>query len=136
MEMFELHPDLKCDCLFIGDLPLCRLLLMNNRLFPWLILVPRKEGLKDLIDLNPPDMAICMEEARRAGEALKTLYKPDKLNIAALGNVTLQLHLHVIARFKNDAAWPQPVWGRDCEAYSQTESLAAIKCLNAALNLG
>lgn len=108
---FVLDSRLRADTLPVGDLELCRILLMNDARFPWLILVPRKNGLRDLIDLNDVDQAKLLAETNTCAHALRTLIKPAKLNIATLGNVVEQLHVHVIARFADDAAWPRPVWG-------------------------
>jgi len=108
---FELHPALNSDTLFLTDLPVCRVLLMNDSRFPWLILVPRKSGLRDLVDLPPETDAALMGEVRQACAALTTRCNPDKLNVAALGNQVPQLHIHVIARRTDDSAWPGPVWG-------------------------
>jgi diadenosine tetraphosphate (Ap4A) HIT family hydrolase len=107
---FALHPQLAADTIPLGDLPLCRLLLMNNRHFPWLILVPRREGLRELFDLTPEDYQRAMQEIRQIMEHFSLVTKAHKMNVAALGNQVPQLHIHVIARKHDDAAWPQPVW--------------------------
>jgi diadenosine tetraphosphate (Ap4A) HIT family hydrolase len=109
--MFHLDHRLAADTVELTRWPLCRVLLMNDRAYPWLILVPERDGLRDLHDLAPVDHATVMAEITRAATALQKIYWPDKMNIAALGNVVSQLHIHVIARFKTDAAWPRPVWG-------------------------
>lgn len=108
---FALHPQLAADCLAAGDLPLCRLLLMNNAGAPWLILVPRRASLRELHDLADADYAQACEEIRHVSRVLQRLTQADKMNVAALGNQVLQLHVHIIARKRSDAAWPQPVWG-------------------------
>lgn len=95
----------------IGKLALCRVLLVNDARFPWLILVPQRAGIAEIIDLTPADQQLLWREIAQASLALKTVFQPDKLNVAALGNVVRQLHVHVIARFASDAAWPKPVWG-------------------------
>jgi len=92
------------------DLPLCRVLLMNNAVFPWLILVPMRPHLRELFDLTPEDYLTAAQEVRQMARVLQNATGADKMNIAALGNITPQLHIHVIARFAGDAAWPQPVW--------------------------
>ena len=107
---FALHPQLAQDCAPVTDLTLCRVLLMDNALFPWLILVPMREGLRELHDLCAADYTAAMEELRRVASALQRFTGADKMNVAALGNMVPQLHIHVIARFANDAAWPRPVW--------------------------
>ncbi len=108
---FELHERLTADCITLADWPLCRVLLMNDASYPWLILVPRRPGLSDFHDVPPQDMPQFVDEIGGASRALQTSLRPDKINVAALGNMVPQLHLHVIARFTSDAAWPGPVWG-------------------------
>jgi diadenosine tetraphosphate (Ap4A) HIT family hydrolase len=108
---FLLDARLSQDTDFIGDLPLCRVLMMNNSRWPWLVLVPRRDGLVELTDLDVPDRALLIEEAALAASWLKDHAKADKINIGALGNVVRQLHVHVIARTAGDPAWPGPVWG-------------------------
>lgn len=108
---FALHPVLKADTLPIIDLALCRVLLMRDATYPWLILVPRVPEMRELIDLSPADCTTVMREIRTASHVLCAVYQPDKLNVAALGNQVPQLHIHVIARYHSDPAWPRPVWG-------------------------
>lgn len=121
--MFALHERLATDTFFINDSPLCSVLLMNNQLFPWLILVPRIANAHEIIDLNHTDQHRLMDDIATASHILKTLFTPDKLNVAALGNQVPQLHIHVIARFVSDAAWPNPVWGAKRELYSEPTPL-------------
>lgn len=111
MPSFILHPQLEKDSLFVKDMALCRVLLMNDARFPWLILVPRREGMKEIMDLLPGEQIQLMQEMAQVARIVQDEYKADKINIAALGNMVPQLHVHVIARFKNDEAWPRPVWG-------------------------
>ncbi len=132
---FTLHPQLEKDTIPVGELPLCRVLLMNNRHFPWLILVPKREGLRELFELSPEDYAIAMTEIRQISEKLHALYKADKMNVAALGNVVAQLHIHIIARFKTDAAWPNPVWGAAAAPYDKSEAKNSIAALQKNLGL-
>ena len=108
---FTLHPQLAKDTVALGDLALSRVLLMNDANYPWLILVPRRNGLTEIIDLDQSEQVQLMAEIAAAARALKAATQCDKLNIAALGNMVAQLHVHVIARFASDAAWPKPVWG-------------------------
>jgi diadenosine tetraphosphate (Ap4A) HIT family hydrolase len=108
---FELDSQLDNDCLFLTDWPLCRVLRMNDRAYPWLILVPRRVGKREIIDLSTADQALLLGEIGHASRAIKQALKPQKLNVAALGNVTPQLHVHVIGRFTDDPAWPRPIWG-------------------------
>jgi diadenosine tetraphosphate (Ap4A) HIT family hydrolase len=110
MTAFELDKRLAGDSVPVCELPLSAVRLMNERSWPWLILVPRRPGLAELIDLDADGRARLMEEIARAAEVLRTLYRPDKLNVAALGNVVHQLHVHVIARLRTDPAWPRPIW--------------------------
>lgn len=108
---FDLHPTLARDTVAVARLPLCRVLLMKDRRFPWLILVPEREALREIHELPAADRAQLIEEVARASEVLARLFQPDKLNVGALGNVVPQLHVHVVARFAADSAWPGPVWG-------------------------
>ncbi len=110
--VFELHPQLAADTTVITEWSLSSVLLMNDSRYPWLILVPRIAGMRDLIDLSPAHYTELTGEIDRASRALKTLFTPHKLNIAALGNIVEQLHVHVIARQTEDDAWPAPVWGK------------------------
>jgi diadenosine tetraphosphate (Ap4A) HIT family hydrolase len=107
---FALHPRLAADTSVIADWPLCRILLMEDARYFWLILVPRLEGVSEITDLSADERALLMEEAARAGEIISHAGSA-KLNIAALGNVVPQLHLHVVGRTPGDPAWPGPVWG-------------------------
>lgn len=111
MAAFDLHPQLAADGLFLVDWPLCRVLRMNDRTYPWLILVPRQPGIREIIDLSEADQQRLMREIAQASTVLKTLRRPHKINVAALGNMVPQLHVHVIGRDENDPAWPKPVWG-------------------------
>jgi len=107
---FALDPRLAADTHRVGDLALSRVLLFDDARFPWLVLVPRQPGLRDLIDLPHDDQHQLLDEINLCAHVLHALDRPDKLNIAALGNVVAQLHVHVIARYESDAAWPRPVW--------------------------
>ena len=108
---WSLHPQLAQDTIDIGDLPLCRVLVIKDANYPWLLLVPRRTSAIEIIDLCEIEQAQLTTEICRVARALKDVSRCDKLNIAALGNAVPQLHVHVIARRKNDAAWPRPVWG-------------------------
>ena len=111
--MFTLHPQLEKDTVTVGDLPVCRVLLNAQfSQYPWLILVPRRTGCKDLTDIDEIDYQPAMEEVRYVHDKLKNLVQADKMNVGALGNMVPQLHIHIIARFKTDEAWPAPVWGK------------------------
>ena len=109
--VWSLHPQLAQDTVPIGDLALARVLLANDANFPWLILVPRRPGLVELIDLEENAQVQLLGEIAAAAHALKAITECEKLNIAALGNQVAQLHVHVIGRRHGDAAWPKPVWG-------------------------
>jgi diadenosine tetraphosphate (Ap4A) HIT family hydrolase len=122
--MFELHTQLVKDCRLVGDLLLSQVLLRDDSRFPWLILVPRHAGLVELFDLSALDQRILMEEMSGVAAALASHTRADKMNVATLGNVVPQLHIHVIARRHDDAAWPDPVWGRGT-AVGYTEAAAA-----------
>ena len=108
---FALHPRLAQDTVELARLSLCRVLVMKDRRFPWLILVPEREAVREIHELAPEDRAALVEEIARAGEVLTLLYQPDKLNVGVLGNLVPQLHIHVVARRTTDPAWPGPVWG-------------------------
>ena len=110
--MFALDPRLEQDTLHMGDFPLCRLLLMNDASYPWFILVPRREEVSELFQLDAADQRSLWRETLLLAELLKDTFKADKMNVATLGNVVSQLHMHVIVRRRNDAAWPAPVRGR------------------------
>ncbi|MCK9915771.1 HIT family protein [Microbacteriaceae bacterium K1510] len=110
-ETFSLHPQLAADTVPVGDLPLSRVLLAKDANYPWLILVPKRPDLTEIFDLPEREQDQLFSEIREAAGALKSITACDKLNIAAIGNVVSQLHVHVVARRKTDAAWPKPVWG-------------------------
>lgn len=109
---WSLHPQLEKDTIPLGELPLSRVLVVNDANYPWLLLVPRRAGASELLDLDEVEQAQLMTEIGRIARALKAVTQCHKLNIAALGNVVPQLHVHVIARRTSDAAWPKPVWGQ------------------------
>ncbi len=131
---FSIDPRLAADTLAIGELPLSRLLLMDDARWPWLILVPRIAGARELIDLDGNDRNALMDEVTQVARTLESLHRPDKLNIAALGNVVPQLHVHVIARHVGDAAWPKPVWGQgERVPYDASAASTRITALREAL---
>jgi diadenosine tetraphosphate (Ap4A) HIT family hydrolase len=109
---FALHPQLAADCHRLGSFPLCLLLLMNEARYPWFILVPQRVGLREIYELDAADQALLLGESAALSRALVRAFAADKLNLAALGNIVPQLHLHHIVRHHGDAAWPAPVWGR------------------------
>lgn len=114
---FRSDPAFDVGSVEVADWPLCQVRLQNDARFPWLILIPRRTGLTELDQLEPSDLNLLMSEVLRAGDAVRALGRMidrpvEKLNVAALGNVTAQLHLHVIGRRSDDPVWPDPVWGR------------------------
>ncbi|MDH4232914.1 MAG: HIT family protein [Nitrospirota bacterium] len=120
--MFMLHQRLQEDTVDVVRLGLSRVLLMNDSSFPWLILVPEREGTSEIYELNVADRAVLIEEIAIASEIIRQLYSPDKINAGALGNLVPQLHIHVIGRFRTDRAWPGPVWGTGpAQPYAEEE---------------
>ena len=109
---FQLDRELDRDTHLIGDLDLCRVLLMDDARWPWLVLVPRRAAMRELYDLADKDQMLLMREAAQVGRRLMAEFKGEKLNVGALGNVVPQLHLHLVVRTKTDAVWPKPVWGQ------------------------
>ena len=108
---FQLHPQLAEDCHYLGDFPLTALLLSKDANYPWYILVPRQENISEAFQLSEDDQQKLSTESLLLSKTLNELYSADKMNIAALGNMVPQLHLHHIVRYKTDVAWPNPVWG-------------------------
>ncbi|NBX86173.1 MAG: HIT family protein [Proteobacteria bacterium] len=108
---FMLHPQLEADTIWVGDLRVCRVLLLNDSRYVWAVLVPMRTGCRDLTDVPELDFAPMMEEVKQVHDFIKNMMKPDKMNVGAIGNMVPQLHIHVLARFKDDPAWPKPVWG-------------------------
>jgi diadenosine tetraphosphate (Ap4A) HIT family hydrolase len=109
--VFSLDPRLAADTLPICDFALSSVRLMNDSRFPWLILVPRRANASEIFDLEPADRLRLWDEVAIVSRALTAIAQPKKLNVAAIGNIVAQLHVHVVARFDGDAAWPKPVWG-------------------------
>ena len=125
--IFTPHPQIEADSVFLRDLPLCQLRLQNQSAVPWLLLVPRHTNVTEIHELDAADQHQLMVEMTLTSKALDKLFTPDKINIGALGNIVPQLHVHVIGRFKNDPAWPAPVWGRlEASPYS-TQAIADLK---------
>lgn len=110
--MTEIHPQLTADCILLGRFRLCHLLLMNDSNYPWFILVPEKDGIREIYQLDDADRARLLAESCELAEFLMHHFAGDKLNVAALGNQVPQLHLHHIVRYRSDPAWPAPVWGK------------------------
>jgi diadenosine tetraphosphate (Ap4A) HIT family hydrolase len=132
---WTLHPQLAADTVALSDLPLTRVLLAKDANYPWLILVPRRTEVSELIDLEENEQVQLLGEIATCAQVLKETVPCDKLNIAALGNMVAQLHVHVIARTKNDAAWPKPVWGAAApRAYDAAEMEALLTKLRSRLD--
>ena len=112
MSPFQLHPRLQQDCFSVGQFTLSRILMMNDNQYPWFILVPQRKGIKEIYELSQSDRQLLMDESCLLSKTMVELYRPDKLNIAAIGNLVPQLHLHHVARYQTDIAWPGPIWGK------------------------
>lgn len=125
--MFSLDARLAQDAHVIGDFPLCRLLLSNDANYPWFILVPRRPDITEVFHLNDADRQVLWNETDTLAKLLHRGYGADKINIATLGNVVSQLHMHVIVRYRTDAAWPAPVWGKLPAVPYTEEQLAAVR---------
>lgn len=133
-EAFALHPRLAADCVEVGRFPLSLLLLLNDANYPWFILVPRRGGVREWHELRDPDRLQLLEESTALARAMTDAFRPDKLNVAALGNVVPQLHVHHVARYATDAAWPAPVWGKvAAQPYTAAQSTERIAMLCEAL---
>lgn len=131
---FCLHPQLQKDCINLGSFGLCRLLLMNDKRYPWFILVPEITGITEIYQLSSAQQKMLIEESSYLAEQLSLIYKPDKLNIAAIGNRVPQLHIHHIVRYQTDDVWPDPVWGKlPGIPYSESELVGTIKLVSAYL---
>ena len=110
-ETFTLHKQLATDTTFIKELDLCLVLLINDANYPWTVLVPKRAGATDIYKLSQADQTQLLKESELLSKAMESVFNPDKLNVAAIGNIVPQLHIHHIARYKTDVAWPAPVWG-------------------------
>ena len=126
-EEFELHSQLANDCFVITDFPLSRLLLCNDSAFPWFILVPKVEGIEDVYQLDWQQQQQLLNESSMLSEVLMQEFDGDKMNVAALGNVVPQLHLHHIVRYKTDVCWPKPIWGQQPLTPYKNSELTALK---------
>ena len=124
--MAEIHPKLLDDCIVLGRFSLCHLLLMNDANYPWFILVPDREDISEVYQLSEADQQQLLKESSILAKSLMQLFKGDKMNIAALGNVVPQCHVHHVVRYHNDPAWPAPIWGAvDTEPYDD-ETLVGL----------
>jgi diadenosine tetraphosphate (Ap4A) HIT family hydrolase len=134
---WSLHPQLGQDNVTVGDLPLSRLLVSNDANYPWLLLVPRRPGACEIIDLSEKDQSQLMIEIAHTSRALKAVTACHKLNVAAIGNVVPQLHVHIVARRRDDPAWPKPVWGAvPARAYDLAEREGFVAALRRELCIG
>lgn len=132
--MFEMDERLVNDTVPLGKMKLCHILLMNDSRYPWLVLVPRCSGISEVFDLTAEQQQQLWLETSAVGRVLKDVYQADKINIATLGNVVSQLHMHVVVRMQDDAAWPAPVWGRgETQAYSAEAIVQISERLRSAL---
>ena len=132
--MFSLHPQLEKDCIEMGNFELCRLLLMNDSNYPWFILVPEREDKQELFELDDDDLQLYIKESNFLAQILKHYFYAHKINIAALGNVVPQLHIHHIARYENDLCWPAPVWGaHPAVAYTEEQLNKVMDVINKAM---
>jgi diadenosine tetraphosphate (Ap4A) HIT family hydrolase len=128
--VFSLHPQLQSDTLPVCELPLCSVLLMNDARYPWIVLVPRVPDVREIWELSKEQQGTLWKETTRCAERLKELTRADKMNVATLGNLVPQLHIHVIARTTGDAAWPAPVWGRgEAQPYSTSAAVRQVEAL-------
>ncbi len=136
-EGFALDPQLARESVFVADRALCRVLLMDDARFPWLVLVPRRAGLVELFDLDATERALLFDELEQAARALRSVAPCAKLNVGALGNVVRQLHVHVVGRREDDAAWPGPVWGHGSrQPYGESARATRVGALAARLGAG
>lgn len=134
---FQLHPQLVNDTFVAGDFQMCRLLLMNDRQYPWFILVPRRENLRELYELGELDRQQVDRESATLAKAMMEAFGGEKMNIASLGNIVPQLHIHHIVRRANDPAWPAPVWGRHpAQPYTPMQKEERIQALKPFLSRG
>lgn len=126
-EIFTLHERLQQDTYTVGNFRLCQLLLMNDSTYPWFILVPRRPGIREIFEMSEADQRQFLKESSHLAEVLSKVFEADKINIAALGNMVPQLHIHHVARYQSDPAWPNPVWGF-CDAQSYKERTRQELC--------
>ena len=124
---FTLHPQLAHDCFELADFPLCKLLLCNDSAYPWFILVPKVSDIKDVYQLDWQQQQQLLNESSLLSELVMQVFDGDKMNVAALGNVVEQLHVHHVVRYKTDVSWPKPIWGQQAlTPYTEVE-LAELK---------
>lgn len=124
---FNLHPQLAQDCYELADLPLCKLLLCNDSAYPWFILVPKVNDITDIYQLDWQQQQQLLNESSLLSELLMQVFNGDKMNVAALGNVVEQLHVHHVVRYKKDVSWPKPIWGQQPLTPYTDDELASLK---------
>ena len=124
---FSLHPQLVNDCFELADFPLCKLLLCNDSAYPWFILVPKVDDISEIYQLDWQQQQQLLNESSLLSELLMQIFAGDKMNVAALGNVVEQLHVHHVVRYKTDVSWPKPIWGQQPLTPYSDEQLANIK---------
>ena len=130
MERFALDPRLAADTEWVTDWALCTVRLMNDARFPWVVLIPRRPHVRELHDLGHGESLVLLQELQRVSKGFQRIFEPDKINIGALGNIVAQLHIHVVARRKDDVVWPGPVWGKaGREPYSEQARQTMIETL-------
>ena len=135
MNNFELHPQLSQDSLFVTKLSLCEVRLVNDASYPWMLLVPARKDIREIHQLSPDDSGLLMQEICFVSSRLEALTGAEKMNVAALGNMVPQLHVHIIARYTSDAAWPGPIWGVQAAApYEKNRLDTFMEEIRAALN--
>lgn len=127
MNIFNVDPKLEENSYFIKEMQLSKLYVKNDKENPWFVLVPRKNMVFELVDLNYEEQCVLMEEVSIVSEFLKSYYQPTKINIGSLGNIVRQFHVHVIARYENDRAWPQALWGTVPSLFFEQIELENIK---------
>ena len=130
--MAKIHPQLQQDCVVIGRFPLCHLLLMKDANYPWFILVPDRDDVGEIFQLSLQDQQQLMSESSQLAEILAVKFQADKINIAALGNMVPQLHIHHVVRYRDDIAWPAPIWGAvSVKPYAENELSERVKMVKA-----
>jgi diadenosine tetraphosphate (Ap4A) HIT family hydrolase len=133
---FQLHERLQQDCIAIGRFSLCQLLMMNDSQFPWFILVPERQDIKEIYQLTVADRQLLTKESCFLAENMAVLFNADKMNVAAIGNMVPQLHIHHIVRYQTDKAWPAPVWGKfSTQPYTEQQIADLIAKVRAQLKM-
>lgn len=124
---FKLHPQLEKDCIALGRFELCQLLLMNDSQFPWFVLVPQRADIQEIYQLSAAEQITLIQESSYLAQNLATIFNADKLNIAAIGNIVSQLHVHHVVRYRTDKAWAAPIWGKFAAVPYSTQQLEDLK---------